>query len=310
MHVREAKRKLGSRFSWICDSMTNDLKHALGNAPNSEFVIDPSGKIVRARRWSRPQELRADLADLVGVVEPPTKAADLDLPGLKRPPTAQRDVVPRVRLPGRMTPLKVQPLMETESEQPEPFYAKLRAEIESSYFDHDSGSLYLGFFLDPLYKVHWNNRADPLRFEIELVDGIELSQLTGTGPEVSADADADPREFLIDLSGDTDEPIKLTVHYFACDDAETFCKPVTQQYLIHLQRDRDGGSRRAARGTRSREFPLGNAGMTQFIPVLRELDADGDGEISAEEIENAPVALQRLDSNGDGKLSRDEIRPR
>ena len=32
MHVAEAKEKLKSRFTWLCDSMTNDLKHALGDA--------------------------------------------------------------------------------------------------------------------------------------------------------------------------------------------------------------------------------------------------------------------------------------
>ena len=48
MHVDEAKRTLGSRIPWICDNMDNDLKHALCNRPNSEFIIDPDGKIVVA----------------------------------------------------------------------------------------------------------------------------------------------------------------------------------------------------------------------------------------------------------------------
>jgi Ca2+-binding EF-hand superfamily protein len=44
-------------------------------------------------------------------------------------------------------------------------------------------------------------------------------------------------------------------------------------------------------------------------PVLRALDADGDGVISASEIEGAPKALAKLDLNGDGKLTRGEIGP-
>lgn len=44
-------------------------------------------------------------------------------------------------------------------------------------------------------------------------------------------------------------------------------------------------------------------------PVLRALDADGDGEISASELADATKALARLDKNGDGKLTRDEIGP-
>ncbi len=47
----------------------------------------------------------------------------------------------------------------------------------------------------------------------------------------------------------------------------------------------------------------------QFLPVLAALDADKNGEISAEEIDNAAAALKKLDKNGDGKLTEDELRP-
>jgi len=44
-------------------------------------------------------------------------------------------------------------------------------------------------------------------------------------------------------------------------------------------------------------------------PLMRALDADSDGEVSAEEIKNAADALKKLDKNGDGKLTRDEMHP-
>jgi Ca2+-binding EF-hand superfamily protein len=44
-------------------------------------------------------------------------------------------------------------------------------------------------------------------------------------------------------------------------------------------------------------------------PIIAALDANGDGEIDANEINNAPAALRKLDKNGDGKLTRDELRP-
>ncbi|MCA9076055.1 MAG: hypothetical protein KDA93_13590 [Planctomycetaceae bacterium] len=44
-------------------------------------------------------------------------------------------------------------------------------------------------------------------------------------------------------------------------------------------------------------------------PFMEALDLDKDGEISAEEIENAVVALKSMDENEDGKLSHDEVHP-
>ena len=44
-------------------------------------------------------------------------------------------------------------------------------------------------------------------------------------------------------------------------------------------------------------------------PVVRAIDADGDGELSAAEIDNAPAALRTLDKDKNGKLTADEIRP-
>ena len=68
-HIQEAKRNLGTEIPWVCDNMQDELKTALGGAPNSEFVIDPDGKIVIMRDWSNPAQLRRDLGELVGEAE-------------------------------------------------------------------------------------------------------------------------------------------------------------------------------------------------------------------------------------------------
>ena len=44
-------------------------------------------------------------------------------------------------------------------------------------------------------------------------------------------------------------------------------------------------------------------------PIVRALDADKDGEISATELANAKAALAALDKNADGNVSIDELRP-
>ncbi len=50
-------------------------------------------------------------------------------------------------------------------------------------------------------------------------------------------------------------------------------------------------------------------GPPPIPPLHGALDADGNGEISAAEIENASDALKKLDKNDDGKLSLEELRP-
>jgi Ca2+-binding EF-hand superfamily protein len=51
------------------------------------------------------------------------------------------------------------------------------------------------------------------------------------------------------------------------------------------------------------------AGMMAGMAILRAIDADGDGTVSAKEIENAVATLKKLDKNSDGQLTRDEIGP-
>jgi hypothetical protein len=42
---------------------------------------------------------------------------------------------------------------------------------------------------------------------------------------------------------------------------------------------------------------------------MTAMDTDGDGELSAAEIQAANLSLKSLDRNGDGKLTEDELRP-
>ena len=47
--------------------------------------------------------------------------------------------------------------------------------------------------------------------------------------------------------------------------------------------------------------------MLQMFTIFKAMDKDGDGELSAAEIEGATAALKTCDKNGDGKLSGEEI---
>lgn len=247
MHLEEAKRRLGSRISWLADTMDNSFKHAFASVPNAEIIVGPDGTILRRRAWSDPEALREDLAEILGLVEEPTRVEDLDLPAAPPPTTVAKGVVPRLEVEKPMRALKIEPDLESTDH---PFYVKLRAEAEMGFFtDHDgkpssgAGQVYLGFHLDPLYEVHWNNLAKPLEWKIDVPDGVRVKPSTWRAPKVDEKADTDPREVLVGVDAERlDRPLELSVHYFACDNADTWCVPVRQKYLVRLEWDRDGGS--------------------------------------------------------------------
>lgn len=267
MHVEEAQKTLGTKIEWLCDSMENDLKHGLGDAPNSEFILDPDGRVLIKRSWSKPDELRADLEKLVGPVERPTTIASLHLPAKKPRSNVATGVVEKLDLPDQLRPLVV----ETVASGNEPFYVKLRAEAEPTLSRAGEGRLYLSFHLDPLYHVHWNNLAAPLKFVINPTTAATLVPNVGEAPKVDVEADGDPREFLIAVTlQDRSQPLELTVQYFACHDEEGWCKPVTQTYRVWWQTDPDGGTVRRGRNPRAGES--GEAGPQR--PNRRPMPGD------------------------------------
>jgi hypothetical protein len=68
-----------------------------------------------------------------------------------------------------------------------------------------------------------------------------------------------------------------------------------------------GGDGRPGRGPE--QGPPGGEFRPPLHPLMIALDADKDGELSAEEIANASAALKKLDKNADGILNREELRP-
>ena len=311
-HIRAAKKSLKTEFHWLCDNMENQFKHAMGDAPNSEFIIDPDGKVVAKRLWSRPEELREDLARLVGRSETRTTVRDLGYQIEPQAETVARGVVPRLKILASMTPLVVEYLPD---EDETPYYLKLRAEADDGLLNQGAGKLYLAFHLDPIHKVHWNNQVDPIEIEVATSDGVEVSSARLHGPKVDEAADADPREFLIDVEGvgSSGQSIELTVRYFACDDAQTFCVPVTQRFRIRFERDSETGWRMTkGKGRRmaGRDGKNGNADRAaQMVQRMMARDANGDKKLSPDELpQRARMMFQRMDANGDGFVDESEIR--
>jgi hypothetical protein len=296
LQAREATKRLGNTVPFLVDAMDNRLKHALGDRNNSEFVIDPEGKIVRKRTWSDPEQVRKDLELLVGKVDKVTKPEDLVLK-IEKPPAdaAARGVVPKVARTG-LSAVVAEPRVEKGAV----FYAKLRAEADAGVIADGKGKLYLGFHLDPFLGAHWNNLRKPVRFDLEFPDGVKLSAKGGESPKPKVEKDIDPREFLLDVEAwPEDKVVRLTVSYAACTgDA---CHEVSHVYELRRQRDRDGG--RAVSGSGRARTP------DEAVKQLLEGDKNKDGKLTKEELpENLQARFAEFDLNKDGVLDADEIR--
>jgi hypothetical protein len=295
-HARQAEKQLGATVPWLVDAMDNRLKHALGDRPNSEFIIDPKGKVVRKRAWSHPAQVRKDLEELVGKVEKVTREEDIKLNiqlPLKSP--AERGVVERIQRP-RMQAIEMEPVIDPKGP---PFYAKLRVEADTDAIRDGAGKLYLGFHLDPFHEAHWNNLTPPLAYRMELPEGAKIAQSSGKATKVAVASDADPREFLIDVEAwPADKPIKLTVTYSAC--VAEACHAIKQEYVIRLKRDKDGGGARGA-----------GAGFwgDEFAKQQLARDKDGDGKLNEKEVMGLILPhFKHFDANKDGFLDAKELR--
>jgi hypothetical protein len=240
MHVAEAKRTLGSRIPWLCDTRDPAMKNAFGRAPNSEWLIDPDGVVLARHDWSDPAALRDELARVLGPVDPPTRVEDLNLPTRPPPEAAPSGVVARLQRPERMTPLQVQP---KATDGAEPLYAKLRVECTPELLEGKPSRLLMTFGLDQLYHVHWNNlTTEPISVRVEGPDSAKIEPSILRGPDVDVETDVDPREFLIEVSGiDKGDTLSVRVHYFVCNDEQGWCKPIDQAYTVTIDEDPDAG---------------------------------------------------------------------
>jgi hypothetical protein len=297
-HAQVAQRRLGASIPWLVDAIDNRLCRALGNRANSEFIVDPQGKIARKRAWSDPAQVRADLEQLVGPVERITREEDIQLEfefPAKAP--APHGTTPRIQRAG-MQALVIEPKIESGGQ---PFFAKLRAEADSRLIGKGDGKLYLGFHLDPLHDAHWNNLTEPLTVRLETPEGVQTKALTLRSPKASTASDADPREFLLEIGAwKTDEPIRLTVSYFACL-GDTECRAIEQQYEIHRQVDEFGGNAQGA-GAGYWEFEV-------FAEKALARDRNGDGKLTRKEAQGLiRPHFGHFDANGDGFLEREELR--
>lgn len=273
--------------------MDHKVEKAFGGAPNGEYILDPAGKIVRKRFWSNPKTLRSDLEELVGTVDKITRVEDLPTAFTPEPRKIASGVVPRIELPGRMMPFDFDYVPDDDH----PFFAKLRVEGTQRLFNTGKGQMYFGVYLDPLYGVHWNNRAGRVKLELQSEGNVIIDQETLISDEVKEDADVDPRQFLIDANIiNKSAPLIVKMTYTICDDAETFCKEVTQEYHVYMKPNTNFG-------TRPGIF------LNEMFANVRDLDVNGDGDLTTDELPSGKISLYigHMDYNGNDKIEKAEI---
>lgn len=292
-HVAEAKRMFQTEIPWLCDDMEDTVRRFFGRAPNSEFVMDADGKILRKRFWSHPGELRTYLAELVGKSETTTTVDDLPTIFTPEPREVASGVVPRLELPAGLTPLAIEPQPDDEH----PYFVKLRVEATNDLLMSGRGQLYFVAYVDPLYKVHWNNRAGNVKLKVIPNEQQSFAEKEFQSPEVKEDADIDPREFLTEAAFHRNKsPFRVELTYTVCDDAETFCITVTQEYLVKVDKHGDLGSRPGI-------F------MPEMFAKVRELDKNGDGDLTKDELPEGKVTLYigHIDYSGNEIIEKEEI---
>ena len=65
-YVRLANAELTLALPWIIDDMTNTMQKTYGGMPNSEFIIDPDGKLLYSKDWANMDELKEWLEVNIG----------------------------------------------------------------------------------------------------------------------------------------------------------------------------------------------------------------------------------------------------
>ncbi len=299
MQLALAKKRLGTTVPIVSDSLDGDIVKALKSAPNAEFVIDADGKVVYRKFWHDPAALRTYLEEQVGKVDNPTKVQDLNMKLVFPKAGAPRGLVKPLKLPGRMAILKTAPELpqdaDTKTAAP-PFFAKLLAEGDREAMSGGKGKLYLGFYLDPVYQVHWNNPAGGLSFTIDDPNDDKFEPVVGQTPKYEHEADVDPREFVIDFQAPSrGAQLRLTVRYTICDDNGKFCMPVEQHYSLEMRR-KPGGASRAGDW------------MLELVGDPMSYDKDGNGLASRDELPKgrAMIMLLHYDRNHDEAIDKDE----
>jgi hypothetical protein len=242
-----------------------------------------------------------------------TLAESMPLPDIAPMNMPEAQVVERVEINPRQD--KLLPLQITPLESRLPFYVKMRAEANKELLESGDGRMYLGFHIDPIYRVEWNNLGETIDYAINVPRGMAVSPSINQAEKVTRQAtDSEPREFMLEArKWNLSLPLAITVNYSVHASATKKTHNISQQYILYLDRDLFGGAV-IGRGIsesdilKKKKAPRKKTGGTS-TDLPRHLDLDLDGMLSRDE---APRALLEhwddIDLDQDGRVNEEEYR--
>ncbi|MDF7808707.1 hypothetical protein P4E94_14760 [Pontiellaceae bacterium B12219] len=305
-----AKELLNTAVPWLYDEMDNQTAKALvRNKDAAVFIFSKEGEEFYAGALSDTETFRGVLKNLAGDIAQPFNIDSLPEPGLKPINIPLSTVTSLPQTNPRSD--KFIPLQTTPGDSRMPYYVKARVEGNQELLESGNGKLYLGFYIDPLYNVEWNNLADPLKYTITCSKGVVAPSIN-TAPRVTSTAtDSEPRGFILQARQlDLNQPMNMEITYSVYTTAKRTVE-VTQQYAIYLTKDTFGGQ------AFGRQIPLpktetdskkGSANNSAFRAILRRYDLDRNRKLTKDEaIGKLQAEFQYIDLNRDDEISEKEF---
>jgi hypothetical protein len=307
--ARIANQLLKTRIPWLLDTMENATAKALEQEENrnSIFIYSSDGIQRFAGPITDASTFRKALENLAGAPASEVNTTPPSAPKLKPINLKPAEVVNRIAfntLRESFLPLEVFPQKSRFS-----FYAKLRAEANETLLKSGNGKIYLGFHIDPLYDMEWNNRKDPLNYRVRAPMGV-LVPSSGRAPYIAdPTADSEPREFILDARQlDMSKPLSIKVEYYVKSSNGRQRKKVSQSYLVYLKADPYAGQ------AYRRQVPYGGFSLPRkkqaapkIHPALLRYDKNKDGRITRSELPGTlNMKFRDIYTNRDGYLSDEE----
>ncbi|SDR94563.1 Ribonuclease BN, tRNA processing enzyme [Polaribacter sp. KT25b] len=308
--VKEVKKKLGTKVPWIVDAMDDNIRIALNSGSQSVYLISPEGKIVKGWGKLKEQELRQMLSDKVGAASTLTTIKDLDLPVIKRyEKRLNEETNTTIYRPEGLNILSIVPKKPEDT-----YYVKLRAEADRNLIETGNGKLALGFFPDPILDAHWNNLTPPMKYVLELPEGVTASPQEASAEKGPGDSDTEPRQFWVDIKGASPaDQIELTLHYYGC--TSNMCMALTHKYTINITPEDNGsrtfgfnkGKHNNNNNNNNNSQKAKNSGPS-FERMLANMDTNHDGKVSKSEAKGKlKENFNKRDKNKDGYITEDEL---